>query len=127
MANDTQNFKAAEFACHCCGKNNISQAVIDMAQILRFKLKVPIRVNSGYRCDKHNAEVGGVKGSNHTKGLAADLSCSLGADAMFAAMKQLHSQGLLPQLGYCIRYKRKNFIHVDTVKRKSGNIWEERS
>ena len=125
MAKDTRNFKVSEFACKCgCGYNVIDQRVIDMAQIIREALGVPVKVNSGCRCDKHNANVGGVKGSKHTKGLAADLSCELGAVKMFDTVKKLHSEGKLPNLDYCIRYK--SFIHIDCGgKRKS--LWEIRA
>lgn len=126
MANNTKNFSVQEFACHHCGGNNIQQGVLDTAQALRDELGVPVHVNSGFRCEKHNAAVGGVKGSNHTKGLAADLSSSAGAVKMFETMKLLHSQGKVPALGYCILYRKKNFIHIDIVRRKSGNIWETR-
>ena len=125
MANDTKNFKVSEFACKCgCGHNPIDQRVIDMAQTIRDALGVPVRVNSGCRCEKHNAKSGGVKGSKHTKGLAADLSCKLGAVKMFDTVKRLHAEGKLPELDYCIRYK--TFIHIDCGgKRKS--LWEIRT
>ena len=125
MANDTKNFKVSEFACKCgCGFNIIDQRVINMAQAIREELGVPVKVNSGCRCEKHNARVGGVKGSKHTKGLAADLSCSMGSDVMFQAVKRLYTQGKLPALDYCIKYK--TFIHIDCGgKRKS--MWEVRS
>ena len=125
MAKDTKNFKVSEFACKCCGENRIDQRVLDLAQAIRDELCVPVRVNSGYRCATHNARVGGVKGSNHTKGLAADLSCSLGAKALYSAIQKLYKEGKIPMLGYCIRYA--TFCHVDVVKRKSGNIWEVRT
>jgi Peptidase M15 len=32
-----------------------------------------IVINAGYRCPVHNREVGGVLGSEHTRGLAADI------------------------------------------------------
>mgnify|MGYP002622623783 FL=1 len=122
MATDTKNFRVSEFACHCgCGYNNIDQRVINMAQTIREALGVPVKVNSGCRCVKHNAKVGGVKNSKHTKGLAADLSCSLGAVKMFETVKKLHSEGKLPNLDYCIRYR--SWIHIDCGgKRKS--LWE---
>ena len=138
MAKDTLNFKVSEFACHCgCGFNIIDQRVINMAQVIREALGVPVKVNSGCRCEKHNAAVGGVrkridpktgkiisKGSNHMYGLAADLSCSKGAKVMFDTVKQLHAEGKLPDLDYCIRYK--TFIHIDCGgKRKS--LWEIRA
>ena len=125
MATDTQNFKVSEFACHCgCGYNVIDQRVINMAQTIREALGVPVHVNSGCRCEKRNAAVGGVKGSKHTKGKAADLSCSLGAAKMFETVKKLYAEGKLPDLDYCIRYK--TFIHIDCGgKRKS--LWEIRA
>ena len=124
MANDTKNFRVSEFACKHCGENKIAQDVIDMAQIIRDELGLPVKVNSGYRCDAHNKNVGGVKGSRHTKGHAADFSCSLGAKAMFRAIQKLHKDGKLPMLGYCICYP--SFCHVDIDKRASGNLWEIR-
>ena len=35
----------------------------------------PIRVSSGYRSPKLNSAIGGVKGSNHLEGCAADIRC----------------------------------------------------
>ena len=122
MAKDTEHFKVSEFACKCgCGKNDIDQRVIDMAEKLRVELGVPVRVNSGCRCEKHNAKVGGVKGSKHIKGLAADLSCRLGSAKMYETVKKLHSQGKLPDLDYCKKYK--TWIHIDCGG-KRRNMWE---
>ena len=125
MAKDTKNFNVSEFSCHCgCGYNVIDQRVIDMAQVIRDALGVPIHINSGCRCEKHNANVKGVKGSKHTKGLAADLSCELGAVKMFDTVKKLHSEGKLPNLDYCIRYR--TFIHIDCGGRRKS-LWEIRA
>ena len=125
MPKDSKNFKVSEFACKCCAKNNIDQRVIDIAQALRDALGVPVRVNSGYRCEKHNARVGGVKGSYHTKGLAADLSCDAGAEKMFQIVQELWNNGMIPELKYCIYYVNKNFIHID-CGRKRKSLWEVR-
>ena len=139
MAHNTKNFNVSEFSCHCgCGTNIIDQRVIDMAQTIRDALGVPVHVNSGCRCEKHNAnaKVGGVqkkvdaktgkvicKGSNHLYGLAADLSSSKGPIVMFDTVKKLYSEGKLPDLHYCIRYKWG--IHIDCGgKRKTR--WEIR-
>ena len=126
MASDTKNFKVNEFACKCgCGKSDIDQRVMNMAQKLRDDLGVPVKVNSGCRCAKHNAKVGGVKGSNHTLGLAADLSSSVGAAKMFEAVQKLQKAGELPELRYCIYYAKKNFIHIDCGKERK-NLFEIR-
>lgn len=126
MPHDTNNFNVSEFSCHCgCGYNVIDQRVINMAQTIREALGVPVRVNSGCRCEKRNAASGGVKGSFHVLGKAADLSRSLGAVKMFETVKKLKAEGKLPDLEYCILYRRKNFIHID-CGRKRNSFWEVR-
>ena len=121
MANDTKNFKVSEFACKCgCGHNPIDQRVINMCQTIRDALGVPVRVNSGCRCEKHNAKVGGVKGSKHITGKAADLSCSKGAKVMFDTVKRLHAEGKLPDLDFCKLYR--SWIHIDCGG-KRNNRW----
>lgn len=47
------------------------QHVLDPA---REALGVPIRVNSGFRCERLNRAVGGAATSQHTKGEAADIT-----------------------------------------------------
>lgn len=115
---DTKNFKVSEFACKCgCGFAAIDQRIIDMAQKIRDKLDVPVRVNSGCRCEKHNARVGGVKNSYHTKGLAADLSCALGAKKIIAAIRELDEAGELCDLRYCKEYK--SWVHIDCGRERN--------
>lgn len=36
-------------------------------------IKKPIIITSGYRCKKHNKDIGGVIGSQHTLNKAADI------------------------------------------------------
>ena len=58
MIHNTNNFNVLEFSCKCgCGFNIIDQRIIDMAQTIRDALGVPVKVNSGCRCEKHNANV----------------------------------------------------------------------
>ena len=82
-----------------------------------------MRVNSGCRCEKHNARVGGVKGSKHVLGKACDLSCSKGAGAIWEAVRKLEREGKMPELDYAIRYK--TFVHLDCGGVRRGK-WEER-
>ena len=120
MAKDTKNFKVSEFACKCgCGTNNIDQRIINMAQVIREAIGAPIHINSGVRCEKHNKAVGGVTGSFHTKGTAADLSCSVGAKKLFAVVADLKARGKLPDLEYAILYIKKDFVHIDCGKVRS--------
>lgn len=69
-----KHFEKEEFACPCCGENKISSKLVGYLDRARELSGVPFVVTSGYRCEKHNEEVGGVPGSSHTKGLAADIA-----------------------------------------------------
>ena len=121
MATDTNNFKVSEFTCKCgCGHNPIDQRVINMAQTIRDALGVPVRVNSGCRCEEWNRIQKGVKGSKHITGKAADLSCSKGAKVMFDTVKRLHAEGKLPDLDFCKLYR--SWIHIDCGG-KRNNRW----
>lgn len=72
---NTKNFSSEDFQCKCgCGTNMVSQKLINACQAIRDVFNLPIVVNSGTRCEKHNAQMGGVPNSYHCQGLAADLS-----------------------------------------------------
>ncbi len=75
----TKNFSPDEFRCHCCGKlcpdwkDEETPQIMLSLQRLRDLENFPIKVLSGYRCPKHNTEVGGVRFSMHEEGKAADV------------------------------------------------------
>lgn len=79
----SKNFKSEEFACKCCGKlpeSGMDINLITLLQDIRDKIEKPIAIVSGYRCEKHNRTVGGVKNSQHVLGNAADIKVE-GMDA----------------------------------------------
>lgn len=55
---------------------NVKALVENVLDPLREKYGKPIKVNSGYRCPKHNLAVGGATQSQHMKGEAADVAPS---------------------------------------------------
>jgi len=67
--------KNPRFACPCCGKNEIDPRVEAIVEKIERDVGQRIPVASGYRCEKHNREVGGSETSSHLKGLASDLGC----------------------------------------------------
>ena len=81
-------FRRTEFACQCGGKycNGFpcepAEETVKICDEIRKRAKVPITISSGIRCEKHNAEVGGVANSNHRLGKAADLICSLSPEKL---------------------------------------------
>lgn len=70
-------FALSEFACNCgaCdgGGEHMRDEALRMFDSARAEAGTAFVVNSGYRCPAHNAEVGGVEGSAHTNGWAADI------------------------------------------------------
>ncbi len=76
----TENFKIKEFQCKCGNckmtadvKNNVIK-LAEQLQILRDKVKKPIKINSAYRCANYNDNVvKGAKHSQHKLGKAADI------------------------------------------------------
>lgn len=73
MGDVSKNFNYSEFDCPCCHKNFTPIMFIHKLQQARELAGIPFRINSGYRCEKHNKEVGGVKDSAHLKGMGADI------------------------------------------------------
>ena len=75
MGDITENFSRYEFACRCgCGFNEIDERLVHRLQVVRDIVKIPMIINSGCRCIKHNNSkgVGGKPGSFHLIGKAGD-------------------------------------------------------
>ncbi|MEM5810410.1 MAG: D-Ala-D-Ala carboxypeptidase family metallohydrolase [Candidatus Aenigmatarchaeota archaeon] len=71
-----QFFKAIEFDCPCEGCRHTLIDLVHVARLdqLRRELERPIRITSGYRCQRHNAKVGGSSNSLHMRGMATDTN-----------------------------------------------------
>lgn len=54
-------------------RENLTALVDNILDPLREAYGKPITVTSGYRCSRLNRSVGGVKGSHHLRGMAADI------------------------------------------------------
>lgn len=108
----TKNFNSKEFDCKCknadCKKTLIELNGVVCLQKARDLVGKPIKINSGFRCKKHNKSVGGVSGSLHLKGSAFDLACPKGVLLNDFAF-------LCEQAGFngVLRYDGENFVHCD--------------
>ena len=73
----SKNFRLDEFKCKCgkCDPILVDDTLIAWLQKIRDHFGRSVNVNSGYRCEAHNAnpEVGGSPTSHHVKGKAADI------------------------------------------------------
>ena len=72
---DFPHFQKSEFACKCgCGYDAINYNLVSLLEDIRAHFGGnPLIVTSGCRCATHNANVGGVQGSRHVLGKAADF------------------------------------------------------
>jgi len=108
-------FKPWEFACPCCGKNNIDMRLVFLLDHLRVWMAQPLKITSGYRCKKHNREVGGVPDSAHLKGLAADIY-----------VPNSNFRFFLVHFAIIVGFQRigiaKNYIHLDIDKEKPQHV-----
>lgn len=74
----SKHFNEYEFECHC-GKCELIKPPAELLRVLedvRSHFGRPVTIMSGFRCKKHNRNVGGAKGSKHKKGIAGDIIVS---------------------------------------------------
>ena len=118
-------FKEQEFVCRCCGglppfaKENIEALVENVLDPLRERYGRPIVVNSGYRCPKHNKEVGGATNSQHMKGEAADIRPTTNCPNYTNDLKRLR-QLIIESRNFDQLIVYPTFLHV-SWKRRGGN------
>jgi uncharacterized protein YcbK (DUF882 family) len=78
MDRPSKNFTWNEFASKdgaempAAVKTNIKKLAQNL-EVIRSYFNLPIKINSGWRSEAHNAKIGGVKNSAHVKGNAADI------------------------------------------------------
>lgn len=109
MINDfklTKDFNLKEFQCACCGQVKIDSNLVFLLQVLRDWISRPIIITSGYRCPKHNREVGGESNSYHLQGLAVDITGSFDIEKISELAREIGFRGI----GI---YKKKRFLHLD--------------
>jgi len=108
------NFRVHEFACRD-GSDAVflSDKLVNILQAIRSHFGQPLTVTSGYRTPAHNKNVGGVEGSLHLFGMAADIQVA-GVSPEDVAD---YAETLLPGTGGIGRYR--DFTHVDVRTEKT--------
>ncbi len=53
------SIRPEEFVCPCCGGNEVSRVLVEKVRLVRTSAATSFIVTSGWRCEKHNLEVGG--------------------------------------------------------------------
>lgn len=128
MGDLSKHFSRHEFRCRgvgCCGGSGAvdERLIVALEELWRRCCvetgvhRVSVMVNSGFRCERHNREVGGSENSEHCVGHAADIRC----DAMSAVvMADLAERVEGFREGGVGRYD--DFVHVD-VRRSGPARW----
>ncbi|NLL61481.1 MAG: DUF882 domain-containing protein [Candidatus Atribacteria bacterium] len=113
----SENFMLDEFQCTCCQRVMLHNKFLYKLQDLRTKIEKPIIITSGYRCSSYNEVVGGVKGSYHLYGMAADVYVpGLPLEELLRAAEQVG----FPGIGF---YPNNHFLHLD-VRPVSPARWQ---
>ncbi len=110
-----KHFTLKEFRCPCCHKVNMNEEFLKKLDKARDLAGVLFIITSGYRCPKHNKEVGGKPDSAHIKGLAADIEC-------FRSRNRFKIIESLLRVGFTRIGVGKNFIHVDMDSSKPQRV-----
>ena len=117
-------FTRGEFRCQCGGKycNGFPaepvEETVRLADEIRRRAGVPLKVSSGVRCKQHNADpnVGGVWNSLHLTGQAIDLA-PIGGNISVARLQEIAEQvqaERMPNRGGLGRYAWG--VHIDNGK-----------
>lgn len=106
----------SEYRCPCCGaipydtESLGHQRLFRAYEDIRATLNRPLRITSGYRCPKHNADIGGEPLSIHLFGLALDIDAKdIGEVESLVTVVNL----VAPELRTGIYTKAGTFVHID--------------
>lgn len=111
-----KHFKKEEFTCKCgCGMNNIDLNLVKILDEIREYFGQPVVVSSGCRCKNHNAKVGGVQGSRHVLGKAADIIVrNVSKDKVLAKCKKYVANGRA-RYTYTNNSNMNKAVHIDIL------------
>lgn len=95
---------------------NVEELAREVLERIRETWGGPLTVVSGYRTASYQAHLGGVPGSAHILGMAADIAPADpdSAPALWSMIRHMYAEGKLPKLGGLGRYP--HWVHVDTRK-----------
>jgi len=113
----TEYFSLYEFQCPCCKRVMLSPDLLVRLNHLRMVINKPIYINSGYRCKEENHKVGGVTGSYHLKGMAADIHIK---DYLLYDLLLYAQEIGFTGIGF---YEKENFLHLD-VRPGEKRVWK---
>jgi hypothetical protein len=94
---------------------NLKQLCIDLLDPIRVGVQKPVRVSSGFRCEKLNKLLGGAKNSQHIYGEAADIQVDgMSTEELFQFIKDHFNYDQLIQ-------EFDSWVHISYRKGKNRN------
>lgn len=108
-ANDvriSEHFRLIEFECACCGCVRLHPELLKHLEGMRARWGEPLFVTSGFRCERHNREVGGVPKSLHRLGQAADVVVIRADQPRFLSLAKKEG------FDEVIAYPGRDFVHL---------------
>lgn len=118
----TPHFGWDEVRCRCCGSLGSMEVQANARRLAQMLEKVraifggPMPVVSWYRCEEHNDDVGGVPGSYHLLGLAADVRVRSSQDRY--RLVQAAMEVGVERIGVYA-----SFVHLDLGADPSPVLW----
>lgn len=123
MGDLSKNFSSSEFECPHCHQSPMDPLLISVLQIIRDYVKLPIVVNSGYRCPEHNKRVGGVANSQHIFGKAADIYVEGWSNKQLLDVIRALTVAKKIYVGYAYIIKNSNrAVHIDVRIPESNTV-----
>ena len=114
MAHITKNFTEDELKCPCCDKVAMDSDFMANLQEIRDLCGFGLKVNSGYRCESHNAKVSKSSRNDHTKGKAVDIHMTR-RYRRATLLRLLLNSGYFNDIAIA-----KTFIHIGKGRDRSG-------
>lgn len=103
MGDLSAHFSRWEFRCpHCTGLKNPTVELLAALERLREEVGLPLQIVSGYRCTVYNAQVGGIRTSQHLWSNAVDIPGN------YASVDQCRRAGF-----HGVGIRRARVVHVD--------------
>ncbi len=115
------HFLPVELACTHCGKGTLTPGTLERLERARVAADMPMKVNSGFRCPVHNAQLeeAGLAEPNsaHMTGNAVDI-------AVHNSIERYKFLSAFVEAGFVRIGIGKTFLHVDDDEKKPQNcIW----
>ena len=113
------HFSFIEFRCNDggrfpeCKRIWVLRVHVRRLEAYRSKIDAPVRIVSGCRCKRHNAEVGGARSSQHMFGTASDIEG-------LASLREKKGFALFAGLGF--KQSTGRVIHVDSRDKGGHNL-----